>query len=161
MTRFVPYPLLGLFLYFLWLVLGEAYSPGQILLGALIAIGGTWTMTILQFEESRLRRPMATLRLAISVSADIIRSNIAVGRIISRRKTPATSGFLIIPLELKNPNGLAILSCILTAIPGTVWVSYDSNARTLLLHILDLIDEDSWVRLIKDRYERLLIEVLE
>ena len=32
---------------------------------------------------------------------------------------------------------------------------------TLLLHVLDLVDEEQWSRLIKDRYERLLMEIFE
>ena len=31
----------------------------------------------------------------------------------------------------------------------------------LLLHVLDLVDEETWVRLIKDRYERRLMEIFE
>ena len=29
------------------------------------------------------------------------------------------------------------------------------------LHVLDLVDEETWVRLIKDRYERRLMEIFE
>ena len=47
------------------------------------------------------------------------------------------------------------------ATPGTIWVDYDSRSNTVLLHILDLVDEEQWVRTIKDRYERRLMEVFE
>lgn len=161
MKRLIPYPLLGLSLLLAWLLLGEAYTPGRFLLGMLIAIGATWTMAALRLEEPRMRRPIAALRFAGIVSVDIVRSNIAVARIVARHRRKATSGFLVIPLELTNPNALAVLACILTATPGTIWVNYDRKAGTLLLHILDLVDETTWVRLIKDRYERLLTEVFE
>ena len=36
-----------------------------------------------------------------------------------------------------------------------------SATGRLLLHVLDLVDEETWVRLIKDRYERRLMEIFE
>ena len=59
------------------------------------------------------------------------------------------------------PYGLAALACIITATPGTLWVEYDSADNTMLLHVLDLIDEEEWVRIIKDRYETRLMEIFE
>ena len=93
---------------------------------------------------------------------DIIRSNVAVGRIIlglGRRQR--TSGFVNIPLELRNPYGLAILACIITSTPGTLWVNFDRQRGLLVIHVLDLIDEDDWIRTIKNRYERRLLEIFE
>ncbi len=161
LTRFVPYPVLGLFLFFVWMVLGEAVTPGRTLLGVIIAIAGTWLMARLRLDEPSMRRPMAAVRLIVAVSIDIVRSNIAVARIIGRPGRPATSGFLVIPLEMEDPTALSILAGILTATPGTIWVSYNPRTRTLILHILDLVDEAAWLRLIKGRYERMLMAVFE
>ncbi|MFC7544175.1 Na+/H+ antiporter subunit E [Siccirubricoccus deserti] len=68
---------------------------------------------------------------------------------------------MLIPLDMRNPYGLAALACIVTATPGTVWVEYDSTRSTMLLHVLDLIDEAQWRQIIKDHYERPLMEVFE
>ena len=56
------------------------------------------------------------------------------------------AGFVRIPLDMRAPYGLAALACILTATPGTVWVDYDAAEGTMLLHVLDLTDEEEWVR---------------
>src|SRR5690606_3827614 len=125
------------------------------------SIAGTWVMAALRLDEPSMRRPMAAVRLFVAVSIDIIRSNIAVARIISRPGRPLTSGFLVIPLEMREPTALAILAGIITATPGTIWVSFDSRVGTLVIHILDLVDEESWIRVIKGRYERMLMAVFE
>ena len=70
------------------------------------------------------------------------------------------SGFVVVPLELREPAALAILASILTCTPGTAWVEYDSTANKLLIHVFDLVDEAHWIDLIKNRYERLLLEML-
>ena len=64
------------------------------------------------------------------------------------------SGFLEIPLDLRDDHGLAVLACIVTSTPGTVWAGLSPDRATLTLHVLDLRDEDAWIRTIKQRYER-------
>lgn len=161
MTRLLPYPLLALFLFFMWVALSESYTPGWIVLGVVIAFAGTWAMTALRLDKPRLRRPLAMLRLAGAVTVDIARSNIAVARIILQRQSRPTSGFIHIPLDLRDHNGLAVLACIITATPGSIWLNYDKASGVLLIHVLDLIDEMTWIELIKHRYERLLMEIFE
>jgi len=93
---------------------------------------------------------------------DIIRSNLAVGSIIlgaSRRQPQA--GFMKIPLDMRDPHGLAMLTIIVTAAPGTVWARHDTDSNVLTLHASDLQDEAAWVRTIKQRYERPLMEVFD
>jgi multicomponent K+:H+ antiporter subunit E len=85
-----------------------------------------------------------------------------VARIVLHRGTRnQTSGFLSMPLELRHPGGLAALACIITATPGTSWVRYDRAQNVLTIHVLDLIDEDAWIRTFKQRYERRLLEIFE
>jgi multicomponent K+:H+ antiporter subunit E len=147
-------------LFIVWLLLNQSISPGHIILGAAAALAGGWTLTALELPKARLRRPGAMLRLAARVFADIVRSNIAVARIVlglaRRTRTP---GLVDIPLELRDPYGLAALACIITSTPGTLWVGFDAASGTLTIHVLDLIEESEWVHTIKTRYERLLLEI--
>lgn len=161
MTRFMPYPILSAFLLGMWLLLNQSVSPGHVLLGAIVGIAGGLAISTLQIPGGRIRRPLSIFRLALIVLVDIIRSNIAVTRIILTPGRKAKSGFMTIRLDLENEYALAILACIITSTPGTVWVDFDSTQRLLLIHVLDLIDEEAWTRLIKNRYERLLMEIFE
>jgi multicomponent K+:H+ antiporter subunit E len=71
------------------------------------------------------------------------------------------SGFLEIPLELRDPHGLVVLAVIVTSTPGTSWAGVSPGGRTLTLHVLDLKDEEGWIRLIKERYERPLLRIFQ
>lgn len=158
--RVIPFPLLFLFLLAMWLLLQQSAAPGHIVLGALVALGATWAMVALDPQPARLRRPAAMARLAGRVLVDVFRSNLAVGTIILRgRRASDHAGFMTVQLELRNDYGLAVLAVILTCTPGTLWVNHDPARGTLLLHVLDLVDERAWTDLIKLRYERLLMEI--
>lgn len=161
MTRLMPYPILSAFLLGMWLMLNQSLSPGHILLGCVVGVAGGLAISTLQIPSGRVHRPAAIIRLAFLVLVDIIRSNIAVTRIILTPGRSTKSGFMTIPLDLRDHYGLAILACIITSTPGTVWVNYDSAKGDLLIHVLDLIDEAAWTDLIKNRYERLLREIFE
>lgn len=162
MTRWLPFPLLTATLLAVWLILNESVSPGAVILGGVLSIAAVRVFMPLEPPEGRFRRPLAALTLTLVVLGDIVRSNNAVARIILRPGTRnRTSGFVRIPLDLRAPYGLAALACIITATPGTIWVEYDSAGNTVLLHILDLVDERVWIETIKERYEKRLIEVFE
>jgi multicomponent K+:H+ antiporter subunit E len=159
MTRLLPFPMMSAGLLGLWLLLNQSLSPGHILLGGMVGIVGGWALSRLEPPKPRLRRPGAVLRLAALVLADIVRSNFAVAQIILGLDRKGASGFVEIPLELREPYGLATLACIITSTPGTLWVDFDEASGILTIHVLDLIDEAEWIRTIKGRYERLLLEI--
>lgn len=161
MTRWLPFPILSVCLLVMWLLLNQTLSAGHIVLGCILAFAGPLTLAALQLPGGGLRRPGAIMRLAGRVFVDIVRSNIVVARmILAPGQRAKTSGFLTIPLDLRDPYGLAVLACIITSTPGTIWVNFDSATGTLIIHVLDLVNEESmWVDTIKNRYERPLLEI--
>lgn len=160
MSRFLPYPLLWLALLAMWLALNNSLAPGQILLGALIATVSCWAVRRLEPPKPRMRRIGTILQLIAHVVIDVIRSNIAVLKLIVTGRTPR-SRFVTIPLELKEPNGLAILACIITATPGSAWIQYDSMRGHVIVHVLDTEDEAAWNAALKRNYERRLMEIFQ
>lgn len=162
MRRILPYPVLSLALLAMWLLLHNSASPATLLSGAILAIAAPWILRSLEAERLMLKKPLALLKLAGIVVFDMVRSNIAVGAVIygAKRSTRAAS-FVAIPLDMRNRYGLSILATIITCTPGTLWVEYDSARSRVLLHVLDVVEPDYWVGLIKGRYERLLMEGFE
>ena len=163
MTRWLPHPLLALSLLGLWLLLMESLSPGAVLLGAVLAVAGSGAFAALTPPRARLRRLSIVPGLLLDVLVEVVRSNNAVARIIlgADGTRVRRSGFAFIPLDMRSPYGLSALACILTATPGTVFVDHDLSGNTMLLHVLDLVDEKTWVRIVKDKWERRLMEIFE
>ena len=160
MNRLLPYPLLSLSLFATWLLLNPPLTAATALLAVIVGWLVPFVMPALRPEAVRVRAPGVILRLTGHVLVDVVRSNIDVAKVIlGLRRGTRRTGFVSIPLDLRSPYGLAVLSIILTATPGTLWIQYDSNTGRLLLHVLDLVDGDAWVRRVKDRYERPLMEI--
>lgn len=161
MNRIFPHPLLMIFLIIMWLLLTH-FSLGQLIVGSAIAFIAVQGMAALQPDKPRIKRWDLLLKLTGIVLYDIVRSNIAVARIILQgSKRARKSGFMTIPLDLRDSTGLAALAVIITSTPGTAWLDYNAARGTLLLHVFDLVDETVWLDLIKNRYEYLLREIFE
>lgn len=161
MRAILPFPIATAGLLGLWLLLNQSFSPGHILLGSVVGVVGGWSLERLALPKLHLRRPSVICRLAASVLKDIVRSNIAVARIVLglRQQEWVSSGFVEIPLELRDPYGLAALACIITSTPGTLWAEFDATNGVLTIHVLDLVDRSEWIRIIKERYEKPLLEI--
>jgi len=161
MRRFIPYPLLTLGLLLMWVLLNDSVDAAHVLIGLLMGLAGGALYARLEPPRGRVGRWLVPAAVLIwLVLVDIVRSNIAVLPIALRLPAPGrVAGFLAIPLELRDPRGLAVLAAIVTATPGTSWAHYEAAANVLTLHVLDLVDEEAWVRQFKDRYERRLMEI--
>src|SRR3546814_3357430 len=82
--RLIPFQLLTLALLAMWILL-TGFSPGHVLFGAAIAVMVSRTMLSLRPERPTLRIGRAAAKLAFIVLIDIVRSNVAVAKIILLR----------------------------------------------------------------------------
>lgn len=163
MKRWLPHPFVSLALCALWLLLNQALDAGSILLGALLGIALPLMLRRLQpLGYPRLHAPLTLLRLLGMASVEIVRSCFSVCRIILFADYAAVnSEFIKIPLTIRDPYGLAVLSCLINMTPGTVWVEILPERYELSLHVFDLHDEQWWIDTIQTRYERPLIDIFE
>lgn len=147
----------------LWLLLQQTLALEQILLGVLLAILFAWASSRLRPLPAHPRRFDVAAGLVLVVFWEIVRSNIAVARIVLGLvgNREVRSGFVEIPLALRDPYGLAALAVIITATPGTVWAGLSTDGERLTLHILDVGDEQHWIGYVKERFERPLMRIFE
>ncbi len=162
MKRLLPSPLLSLFLFLLWLTLNQSVSAGNVLLAAILSLLAPLLTVQLRPAPVRIRRPLSILKLVFYVTADLLRSNLAVAWIVlTQNDRELKSSFVHIPLVIRDPNALAVLAAIVCATPGTAWgeVAYDRSS--LLIHVLEMKDPAAVRATIKNRYEKLLQEIFE
>lgn len=161
--RWLPYPMFSTTLCALWLLLNQAFDVTSVLMGAALGIAVPLLVRRLQpLGYPRLHAPLTLLRLLGMASVEIVRSCINVSRIILFVKhANVNSQFIRIPLTIRDPYGLAMLSCLINMTPGTVWVEILPDRYELSLHVFDLHEEEWWIDTIKTRYERPLMDIFE
>lgn len=158
----LPAPLLTVALFVMWLLLNHSISPGHMVLGAIFGVLIPIVTRGLRPLPVRVRHPWTILKLAATVVYDTSASNFQVVRFLlfpSMRKHPAD--FVYIPLDLRDPNGLAVLAMITCITPGTAWAEISRDRSMLLMHVLEAYDHDLIVAHVKNSYERPLMEIFE
>jgi multicomponent K+:H+ antiporter subunit E len=160
--RWLPHPAMSGFVLLTWLLLNQSLAPGHLVLGAVLGLAGGLVLGLLRPPTLRIRNHLLLLRLAGRVGWDIIHANLVLLTVIlSGRTRRIRSGFVRVTLQLSDPYGLAVLACIITSTPGTIWMSYESQAGVLLIHVFDLVDDATWIRTITERYEQPLREIFQ
>ncbi len=162
MRRLFPSPYLSLAMFGLWLLLNQSLSPGHLLLATVLGVLGPIWSAPLRPSPVRLNRFPRAVRLTFVVGYDVIKSNFEVawgGSTFNR--TGPRSAFVRVPLDLRDPNGLAALAIIMTVIPGTVWSELAMDRSALLVHVFDVEDTEAWAAYFKSRYEAPLMEIFQ
>jgi multicomponent K+:H+ antiporter subunit E len=162
MKRWIPSLPLSLALFVVWLLLSQSLDAATLVSAAVMAIAVPLLTQGLRPAPVRMRRPGLALRLVFVVVWDMLKSAYDVARLLLTRRTSQISAkFVQVPLELRDPNALAVLAMIMCLTPGTAWGEIAFDRSTLLIHLFDLDDEAAFIEMIKTRYERPLMEIFE
>ena len=160
--RLLPTPMLSVALFVLWLLLNQSLSAGHLFLALVLSVAVPLLTAGLRPLPVRIRRPGTIARLMLRVAADSLQSNAGVIRLLllpGPRRHP--SGFVHVPLTVRDPNALAVLATIVCITPGTAWAELSLDRSVLLLHVLEVDDEAAIVAYVQRAYERPLMEIFE
>lgn len=161
--KLVPAPLLSCVVLIMWIALSRGVSRGSVLLGLVLGLVLPLMTARLRATHVRVRRPLVALRYLLIVGRDVVVSNFQVARdiIVWRWRRP-NARFVVIPLDLRSPPGLATLAIVTTIVPGTVWSEIALDRSALMLHVWDVgDDEEAFIAHYKARYEAPLREIFE
>ena len=131
-----------------------------------VAISALAWCVVVPLFAARLDREFANIgtlrpvpKLLVTTLWDILVSNIEVARQVLGRESRIQPGFVWIPLDIDNIHGVAALTSMITLTPGTVSAALSDDRRYLLVHVLNLDDEQHLITQIKRRYEAPLMEI--
>ena len=170
--NWLPTPFRSLLLFVVWLLLNNSLSVGHILLGAILAVViplATWPF---RTKQPLILKPGLAFRHLMLVLYDIVTANLQVAILILGPTKKLTPGFVKVPLDLTHTMPITILASTVSLTPGTVsaevypWTEClkegkEPEERFLLIHVLNLDDEQALINTIKQRYEAPLKEIFQ
>lgn len=159
-ARLLPHPRLSLLLVLIWLMLVNEFSLGALVLGAAIGLAVPLLTAPYWPGSPRIADGWRLAGFVALVLRDVVTANIAVARLILfHGNASLRPAFIVLPLELRQPEAITLLAGAITMTPGTVSCDLSADGRSLLVHVLDAPDPDAVRDEIKDRYEKRLMEI--
>lgn len=159
--RWLPLPLLSILLLVVWLLMARSIAPGQILLGGALALLIPLATYRFWDAQPHVARPWLLLRFVLRVLGDILVANIQVAWLIINPRQRMRPAFVEYPLMLEERFTITLLASTISLTPGTVSANLRMDGKSLLIHTLDMEDEDALIETIRERYERPLKEIYE
>ncbi len=148
-----PRPLLSLLLLLVWLLLSSDLSAGSVILGLVLA----WIIPLmtrpLWSDEPAIRKPWRIFRYLRRLLWDIFLANLTVARLVLNARRQPKPAFVSYPLSLEHPLAITILASTITLTPGTVGADISADRKLLLIHALDIDDDQALINSIRERYE--------
>ncbi|MEW9919762.1 Na+/H+ antiporter subunit E [Marimonas sp. MJW-29] len=155
-----PHPLLTLLLTVVWVLLQNQFSWGMAVFGLILGIIITKITAIWWPERPGGISVWKFLNYAVIVLWDIMVANVQVAWIVlTKPNAKLKPAWIVVPLELRQPEAITILAGTITLTPGTVSADLSDEGHSLLVHVLHTDDPDAERDGIKDRYERRLKEI--
>lgn len=154
--RWLPHPWLSLLLAITWCALNRSFHPAHLTLALGFALILPWLLGAHLPQGLRVRSLGPLLKLAGRFLLDLWRANWQVARLVLSGREPS-SHWVQVPLTLRDPTGVLLLSQLITLTPGTLSAALSADGRQLLVHALDTADPESLAAEIKHRYESLLL----
>ena len=160
--KLLPAPLTSASLFAMWILLARSSSLGNLLIALVLALVVPYLTRNLRPTRVRVRRPLVVVRYILTVGWDVLVSNLEVAwGVVRWRWRRPDARFVVIPLELRDPVGLAALSMVTTVVPGTVWSELAFDRSAVMLHVWDVGDDEKFIARFKARYEQPLREIFE
>lgn len=156
----MPHPFLTLLLAVVWTLLQNEVSAGMVVFGIILGILIPWATSVWWPDTPKGFRLGKMITYSFIVMWDILVANVQVAWIVltvpNSRLKPA---WIVIPLELRQPEAITMLAGTITLTPGTVSADLSDEGHSLLVHVLHTSDPDGVRDEIKTRYERRLLEI--
>ncbi|SFD98385.1 multisubunit potassium/proton antiporter, PhaE subunit (TC 2.A.63.1.1) [Sulfitobacter brevis] len=156
----LPHPFLTLLLAVIWTLLQNEVSAGMVVVGIILGILIPWATSIWWPDTPKGFRLGRMAVYSVIVIWDILVANVRVAWIVltvpNAKLKPA---WIVVPLELVQPEAITVLAGTITLTPGTVSADLSDEGHSLLVHVLHTDDPDADLAEINNRYQRRLKEI--
>lgn len=157
----LPTPLLSMLLLIVWLLMVRSVAFGHILLGGALAVAIPLVTHRFWDTQPNIKKPALLLCFALRLLGDIVVANLQVAWLILNPWRRMRPHFIEYPLMLENRFTITLLANTISLTPGTVSANLRLDGKSLLIHALDVEDDDALIETIRERYERPLKEIYE
>lgn len=158
LRRWFPHPLVSAIVGVSWTLLNHSLDAGTLITAFVLAV--LIPRMVFRFIDYTPNiHWLPAIRLFFVVIWDVVVANIKVAILVLGPTKNLHPKWFRVPLDTEHEEVNALLAMIITTTPGTVSAGIDQDRGDILVHALSADDEAAEIEVIKQRYERPLIEI--
>ncbi|WP_166254527.1 Na+/H+ antiporter subunit E [Marinobacter salicampi] len=154
-----PKPYLTIALFLVWHLLAGEISGATVVMGLLLG----WLLPLLTQslwpDKPGLRKPWLVPLYVARVTYDIVVASVDVAILVLNFRRSPRPAFISYQLKLTHPMAISTLAGTISLTPGTVSADISDDGTLLLIHALDVEDDQALIDAIHNRYEKPLQEM--
>lgn len=151
---------LNLLLALIWTLLTGEFRPASFLGGFVIGYSTLWLTRRVAGPSTYLEKPRHVARFAWFFLWELVRANVRVAYEVLTPTMRMRPGIVAIPLDVESDAAVTLLANLITLTPGALSLDVSADRRVLYVHTMYVPDLEAFRRVIKQGFERRVIEVL-
>lgn len=157
--------LFNIFLMLVWLALTGDFTLSNYLFGFIFSFFILWLISQ-KGKKSDGRRSTNYFVIAPKFLLffffflyELVKANLQVAYEIMTPNFKMTPGIIKVPLDVKSDAGITLLSNLITLTPGTLALDISDNKEVLYVHSMYISDKETFIKSIKDGFEKRILEL--
>jgi len=156
----IKYLLTNLLLSFIWVALTGSMFYSNFFFGFLIGFFILWIMNRHESDQRYFNRVPKTIGFIFYFLYEMLVANIQVAYDVITPKYFFRPGIVCYPLESNSDLEINLLSTIISLTPGTLILDISEDKKSLFIHVMYLKDKDTFIKQVKNGFEKRLLEIL-
>ncbi len=151
---------LNLLLAAIWAALNGSFALHNLVLGYILGAIIIWLFgRKAQLKKLHFPHVWAGIKLIAVFAVELVKANIQVLIQVFSPRLKIKPGIIAVPIDVHGAMWISTLANMITLTPGTITVEVAPDNKILYVHALNIDDEEQIKADIKNKFERLIMEV--
>ncbi|MCR9017486.1 Na+/H+ antiporter subunit E [Aquiflexum gelatinilyticum] len=150
----------NLILAIIWVMATGTLTEENFLFGFFISFTILWVITFKKEERKYFTVIPKLLAYIAFIFWEIIKANFQSLKESFYPKSKLEPAIVKVPLDAKTDVEISILSNIISLTPGTLIMDVSDDKKVVYVHVMHLLDKENFIKEIKLKFEKPLLELM-
>jgi multicomponent Na+:H+ antiporter subunit E len=150
----------NILLTFIWVALTGNFVFANYLFGFLLSFSMLWLITSGTRDAKYFRILPKVITFLIFFLYELVKANLQVAYEVMTPNYNMTPGIVKVPLDAKTNLEITFLANLISLTPGTLSLDVSDDKKVLYVHSMYITSKESFIRSIKNGFEKRILEIL-
>jgi len=150
----------NILLTFIWVALTGNFAFANYFFGFLLSFFMLWLITSGTGEAKYFRILPKVITFFFFFLYELVKANLQVAYEVMTPNFNMSPGIVKVPLDVKSNLEITFLANLISLTPGTLSLDVSDDKKVLYVHSMYITSKESFIRSIKNGFEKRILEIL-